>query len=256
MAEKKYRADELLVAQGLCLDTKEAAVLIMSGKVRTGPDHVVKKTSEMYPESTELIVEKPYPYVSRGAEKLLPALDKYLPDLSGMTALDVGASTGGFTDLMLQRGAVKVHAVDAGRGQLHLKLRNDPRVVCHEQTNARKLPPNFLPEPAEVVTMDVSFISVTAILPAIDPLLKPDGWAFLLVKPQFEAPREQVEKGGVVRDKSVIAECVNKVADFCREKLNWQAIDRIPSPIHGPKGNREVMTVFRKPDKKQKALIE
>jgi 23S rRNA (cytidine1920-2'-O)/16S rRNA (cytidine1409-2'-O)-methyltransferase len=241
---KKIRADSLLVSKKLCDSEKEAKTLIMAGKVRIGADHVILNASIFLPEDADIIVEQPSPYVSRGAYKLKPALDKYLPDLTGMTALDVGASTGGFTDLMLQYGADKVYTVDSGRGQLHSKLRTDPRVSCHEKVNARLLKTDFLPEKVNIITMDVSFISATAILPAVSQFLKPDGWAFILVKPQFEAPKRDVETGGVVRSESVREACVKKVCDFAVNELNWQNKTVIPCPITGPKGNLEFIAVF------------
>lgn len=244
-SEKKERADILLEKAGLCNSREEAAKLILSGKVRIGRDHLVRKTSELYPADTEFIVAEDSQYVSRGAYKLLPAIDKYLPDMSGLVALDVGASTGGFTDLMLQRNARKVYTVDSGRGQLHLKLRNDERVVVYEQTNARLLKENFLPEKVDALTMDLSFISVTAVLPAVNTFLKKSSWTFILVKPQFEAPKNKVEKGGVVREQNVIDECIGKVCVFCENELSWIKKDIIPSPIKGPKGNQEYIAVFR-----------
>lgn len=243
--EKKGRADILLERAGFCNCREEAAKLILSGKVRIGNDHLVRKTSELYPDDTEFTVSEDNQYVSRGAYKLLPAIDKYLPDMSGLVALDVGASTGGFTDLMLQRNARRVYAVDSGRGQLHLKLRRDERVVVHEQTNARLLKENFLPEKADVLTMDLSFISVTAVLPAVNAFLKKGARAFILIKPQFEAPKNKVEKGGVVREQNVIDECIGKVCNFCEKELSWIKNDIIASPIKGPKGNQEYIAVFR-----------
>jgi len=243
---KKYRADELLVENGLCADLKEAARFILAGQVRIGKDHLVKKASEKYTSDVVFELENKSPYVSRGAYKLMPALDKYLPSMDGLLALDIGASTGGFTDLMLQRGASKVYTVDSGRGQLHQKLRNDPRVVCHEKVNARYMETGFIPEKVDAITMDVSFISVTSVLPAANGFLKDSGIAFILIKPQFEAGRENVGKGGVVRDESVINACIEKVKAFASAQLRWENLDVISSPIKGPKGNQEYMAVFKK----------
>lgn len=242
--KKKIRADQLMCLRELCDSTAEAAVLILAGKVRSNADHVIRKTAEMLPEDSPLSVDTPCPYVSRGAYKLQPALEKYQPDLNGKIAMDIGASTGGFTDLMLQHGAVKIYAIDSGRGQLHDRLRRDPRVVSHERTNARELPADFIPESVDLVTMDVSFISATALLPAAARFLKPGGYAFILVKPQFEAPREQVERGGVVRDPDTIRRCQEKVIAAAAE-LGWSHCETIVSPITGPKGNRESICVFR-----------
>jgi len=241
---RQIRADELLVRRNQAESPAAAAILIMAGEVRRNADHVITKPSQLLPEDTELIVNTPCPYVSRGAFKLEPALEKFLPDLHDLVGLDVGASTGGFTDLMLQRGAIRVYAIDSGRGQLHERLRRDPRVICHEQTNARLLSADFLPEKVDLVTMDVSFISATALMPAAAMFLRGGGWAFILVKPQFEAERRQVEAGGVVRDQTVIQECIAKVVRAGLE-LGWSHLDSIASPITGPKGNQEYIAIFR-----------
>lgn len=243
---KKERADVLLHRLGMCESREQAKRLILAGAVRTSADHVVKKASEMVAADADFIIKQNSPYVSRGAYKLLPALEKYLPDLNQLSGLDVGASTGGFTDLMLQKGARKVYTVDSGTGQLHFKLREDPRVVCHEKVNARYLEEDFLPELVQVITMDVSFISVTKILPAVNKLLKKDGLAFILVKPQFEAGREFVERGGVVKSEKVRQECVEKVVEFAEAECSWKVLEVIASPIKGPKGNQEYMCVFKK----------
>ncbi len=241
----KLRADLLLVEQGLAESRGQAQKLIMAGLVRATADHVVQRSSDTFESGTLLSVDQPLQYVSRGAEKLLPALERHLPDLTGLIGLDIGASTGGFTDLMLQRGAVKVYAVDAGHGQLHWKLRQDPRVINLENTNARYLSTTEVPEPAQVLTMDVSFISVTKVLPAAAALLASGAWAFVLVKPQFEAERHEIAKGGVVRDDTVRERVAAEVSAFVRETLGWQHLDTMPSPIAGPKGNREIVIVCR-----------
>ena len=242
----KTRADILLAEQGLCESREQAKRLILAGKVRIGTDRVIQKASEMLDGGTVLNIEETCPYVSRGAYKLLPALEKHLPDLAGLVCLDVGASTGGFTDLMLQHGASRVYAVDVGTAQLHSKLRDDPRVISRENVNARYLDETFLPEKADVMTMDISFISVMKVLPAANRLLKPGGLAFILVKPQFEAGRKDVEKGGVVRNEAVRSRCVNEVVNFAENELSFSLMEVIPSPILGPKGNQEFMAVFRK----------
>ena len=240
---KKKRVDILLLQNGLCLSVEEARKNIMAGLVRIGNDFVVRNSSDMFYVNTVFTVDQPCRYVSRGAFKLLPAMDKYLPDLAGKKAVDIGASTGGFTDLMLQKGAVKVYAVDVGHGQLHLRLRQDPRVVCMEKVNARHFSSDSLPEKVDVLTMDVSFISVTKILPAVNKVLLPHSWAFILIKPQFEAERFQVERGGVVRDENVINDCIFKVQSFVEKELGWSKLDVIKSPILGPKGNQEHILV-------------
>jgi len=243
---KRRRVDELLCERELCESREEAAKLVMAGMVRTGPDSVVSKASELLPENVELSVERPSPYVSRGAYKLIDALDRRLPSLTGLICLDVGASTGGFTDLMLQRGASKVYAADVGKGQLHLKLRKDPRVVCLEGVNARGLSETKVPERIDALSADVSFISVTKVLGPCDKLLKPGAWAFILVKPQFESDSWDAP-GGVVREESVRKASVEKVRLFAESSLGWSFVEAEPCKIKGPKGNQEYMAVFRKP---------
>jgi 23S rRNA (cytidine1920-2'-O)/16S rRNA (cytidine1409-2'-O)-methyltransferase len=158
----------------------------------------------------------------------------------------VGASTGGFTDLMLQTGAARVYTVDSGKGQLHEKLRKNQKVICHEKVNARYLESGFLPEKIDVLTIDVSFISVTRVIPPVDKFLKKNGIAFILVKPQFEAERKNVMKGGVVKSTRIRAECVEKVSVFAEKQVGWRFIESLESPVTGPKGNRELMCVFFK----------
>jgi 23S rRNA (cytidine1920-2'-O)/16S rRNA (cytidine1409-2'-O)-methyltransferase len=240
---KKDRADSLLLKNGFCYTIEEARKKIMLGLVRIGNDFVIRNSSDIFYENTTFNVGKSCQYVSRGAFKLLPALNKYLPDLAGKKAIDIGASTGGFTDLMLQKNAIKVYAVDVGRGQLHLRLRNDPKVICMEKINARYFTENSLPEKVDILTMDVSFISVTKILSAVNKVLLPRSWAFILIKPQFEAERFQVEKGGVVRNKNVINDCILKVQYFVEKELGWSRLDIIKSPVLGPKGNQEYVLV-------------
>ncbi|MCM8530619.1 MAG: TlyA family RNA methyltransferase [Lentisphaeraceae bacterium] len=242
---KKFRADELLVERALCESIEEARKYIMAGQVRGGNDRVIQKASEMLPLEQALFLDLPLPYVSRGALKLKPALEKYIPDPSGLVALDLGSSTGGFTDLMLQSGVSKVFAVDVGTGQLHYKLRTDDRVVSMEQTNARTLTSEQVPELVDIVTSDVSFISVTKILTSASSLMKEGAYAFILVKPQFEVPRSQVGDG-VIRDEALRLEMVEKVKSFAEENLSWKTIDVLPSDLKGPKGNQEYVVVFRK----------
>lgn len=241
---KKKRADELLYEHGHCESTADAALLIMEGKVRSNPDSVVRKPSEMFPADTVLLVDQGSGFVSRGALKLQKALEKFAPDLHGRVAVDIGASTGGFTDLMLSHGAEKVYAVDVGKGLLHWKLRTDPRVVCLEGVNARALPADTVPGGADLLSMDVSFISATRILPAADAVLKSGAMAFILVKPQFEAPREDVPPGGVVADPAVRQAALDKVCSAA-QSLGWQLIEAADSPLRGPRGNLEYVAVFR-----------
>jgi len=186
------------------------------------------------------------PYVSRGGQKLEAALRHFQLDVRGAVCADIGASTGGFTDCLLQAGAAKVYALDVGRGQLHTRLRSDPRVVLREGVNARHLGPSELPEPVSVMVLDVSFISLTQVLPATLQRLAPGGVTVALVKPQFEAGRAQVGKGGVVRDDRVRAEALARVRQRM-EELGLVPIGALDSPIHGPAGNREILLVSRKP---------
>jgi 23S rRNA (cytidine1920-2'-O)/16S rRNA (cytidine1409-2'-O)-methyltransferase len=237
--KKKYRADSLLLTKKYFEDIDEAKKYILCGKVRIGKDRVINKPTELLPENTVFNIVDSCPYVSRGAFKLLPALDKYLPNLKGKVGLDVGSSTGGFTDLMLQRGVERVYAVDSGTAQLHYKLRQNPKVISMEQTNARHFNEHSLPEKVNVMTMDVSFISVTKILPALTELFHNHSFGFVLIKPQFELPKNLIEKGGVVKTEELRMQSVNKVKNFIRENFNWNIVEVIPSPIKGPKGNQE-----------------
>jgi 23S rRNA (cytidine1920-2'-O)/16S rRNA (cytidine1409-2'-O)-methyltransferase len=228
----KKRLDVLLVERGLAESRAQAQALVIAGRVR-GYD----KPGTQVDEGSELEVERPPPYVSRGGEKLANALNAFGVDPAGRDCLDVGASTGGFTDVLLQRGAARVIAVDVGYGQLHERLRADPRVVVLERTNARAL--RELPFAPELVVCDVSFISVRIALPAALALAK-HGWeAVVLVKPQFEAGRSEVGKGGVVRDVAVRQRVVREIAEAA---LGWggQAVGAVDSGLPGPKGNREV----------------
>ena len=240
------RADILLFESGRCESRELSRRLIMEGRVRVGSDRIVRKPSELYPVDTDFTLRDVDSYVSRGAYKLLPSLEKHLPDLTDLACLDVGASTGGFTDLMLRRGARIVYCVDSGRGQLHGKLRDDPRVVSSERTNARHLSDDFLPELVDVLTMDVSFISATLLLKPTVKFLKKDGFAFILVKPQFEAGRENVGVGGVVRSEQVRSETIDKVVSFAESETGLKLLNVSPSPIKGPKGNQEFIAAFRK----------
>jgi len=243
---KKIRADQLAVDQQLFESVDIAKRHVMAGNLRIGSDYVVKNPSELISVDTQLVLNLPCPYVSRGAYKLIPAFDSHLPVLRDLIGLDVGASTGGFTDLMLQRGAKKVYTIDVGRGQLHQKLRLDPRVVCHEQVNARSLAPDFIPEKVDLMTMDVSFISVKKVLPSVNAFLKENGMAFILIKPQFEAQKHEIMQGGVVKDESIRQKYIDDVLLFAKDELNWHSVEVIPSPIKGPKGNQEYLAVFTK----------
>ena len=216
---KKIRADELLFRSGKAESRSQAKILIMAGKVRSGPDSLIAKPAQMLPETTELFVESPPRFVSRGGEKLAGALERFGVPVSGLNALDIGASTGGFTDCLLQNGAASVVCVDVGHGQLHAKLRNDPRVVSFEKVNARRLDETTLPrESYDLVVGDLSFISLKKVLIPAWNRTEEGGALIMLIKPQFEASREEVSKtGGVIRDPAVHERVVAEILAFAEE---------------------------------------
>jgi len=239
---KKIRADILLAASGLVKTRQEAQRRILGGDVWLG-DKRITKAGTLLPVNAELrLTGTALPYVSRGGIKLAAALTSFAIDVEGRIALDVGASTGGFTDCLLQHGASRVYAVDVGYGQLAWKLRQDPRVVVIERTNARYLTRKEIPEPIDITTIDVSFISVKKILPSILPLLAPSAIAIILVKPQFEVGKGEVGKGGIVKDPEKHRRVMDDIADFC-EELGFRIQGYCPSPILGAKGNREFLLV-------------
>ncbi len=239
---RKRRADLLLVERGLAESREKAQALIMAGVVYASGQKVTKPGA-LLPSDTPLEVRESLPYVSRGGLKLAHALDTFGLCPSGMVALDVGASTGGFTHCLLQRGARKVYALDVGHGQLHYKLRQDPRVVVMEGVNARY--PFQLPELVDLVTMDVSFISVTLVLPSVAEHLKPGGYIIVLVKPQFEARREEVGRGGVVRDPVIHAAVLGRIIAWAVNQ-GFRFRNLTPSPILGDAGNREFFLLLQK----------
>jgi 23S rRNA (cytidine1920-2'-O)/16S rRNA (cytidine1409-2'-O)-methyltransferase len=231
LAWMKKRLDVLLVERGLAESRAQAQALVLAGLV-----HGYDKPGHQVSEDAELAVERPPRYVSRGGEKLANALEQLNVELDGRDAIDVGASTGGFTDYLLQHGVGRVIAVDVGYGQLHPKLRNDPRVTVLERTNARELAE--LPFAPDLLVCDVSFIGVRLVLPPVLQLLQPGWEAVVLVKPQFEAGREEVGKGGVVRDSEIHRRVLREVVDAA---LGWEAttVGVVDSGLPGPKGNRE-----------------
>jgi 23S rRNA (cytidine1920-2'-O)/16S rRNA (cytidine1409-2'-O)-methyltransferase len=236
----KVRADQLLVQRGLAESRTRAQALILSGNVFAG-DRRVAKAGDLLPDDAELIVKgRDHPWVSRGGIKLDHGLSHFGFEVAGSIALDVGSSTGGFTDVLLSRGAEKVYAVDVGTNQLAWKLRSDPRVIVHEQTNARDLTREIIPEPIDIVVCDASFISLAKVLDAAIDLAKPDARLIALVKPQFEAGREEVGKGGVIRDPAVHQRVCDEAAEWVRSK-GWQVLGIVPSPITGPEGNVEFL---------------
>jgi 23S rRNA (cytidine1920-2'-O)/16S rRNA (cytidine1409-2'-O)-methyltransferase len=236
----KIRADQLLVTRGLAESRTRAQALIMAGAVFSG-DKKLSKAGDLLAEDAPLEVRgKDHPWVSRGGIKLDHGLTHFGFDVSGAVALDVGSSTGGFTDVLLSRGAAKVYAVDVGTNQLAWKLRQDPRVVVHEQTNARSLDSSIIPEPVDIVVCDASFISLAKVLEAPLRLAKRDAKLVALVKPQFEARRQEIGKGGVVRDAAVHARVVAEAKTWV-EAQSWTVLGITPSPITGPEGNVEFL---------------
>lgn len=236
----KVRADELLVKQGLVESRAKAKAMIVAGEVHAG-DRAITKPSELLDPAIGLELREKLPFVSRGGFKLDHAMSEFEIDVSGMVAADIGASTGGFTDVLLQRGVIRVYAIDVGYGQLDYRLRTDPRVVAMERVNARHL--ESLPEPVGFICIDVSFISLEHILPVAARLLHIDGQVVALVKPQFEAGREMVGKGGVVRDERVRRQTVERVVGFAAlVGLGLAGLTR--SPITGPAGNEEFLAQF------------
>ena len=236
----KVRADQLLVARGLAESRTRAQALILAGSVFVG-DKRVAKAGDMLAEEAELTLKgRDHPWVSRGGIKLDHGLTHFHFDVCGAVALDVGSSTGGFTDVLLTRGAAKVYAVDVGTNQLAWKLRSDPRVILHEQTNARDLTAEIIPEPVDIVVCDASFISLRKVLDRALDLARPGAKLVALVKPQFEAGREEVGKGGVVRDPAVHERVCREAAKWV-ESRGWRLLGTEPSPITGPEGNIEFL---------------
>ena len=243
---KKTRLDILLVERNLAPSREKAKTLIMSGEVFVNGQRE-DKPGTSFAEDAEIEVKaaKPFPYVSRGGLKLEKAVQTFGLDLSGKTCLDIGASTGGFTDVMLQNGAEHVYAIDVGYGQLAWKLREDPRVTVMEKTNIRYVVPEDIGEQAGFASADVSFISLTKVLPAVRELLEDGAEMVCLIKPQFEAGREQVGKKGVVRDPAVHREVIEKIVAFAEEN-GFQPLELSFSPIRGPEGNIEYLLHLRK----------
>jgi 23S rRNA (cytidine1920-2'-O)/16S rRNA (cytidine1409-2'-O)-methyltransferase len=237
---KKLRADQLLVSRGLAESRSRAQALIMAGVVFSG-ERKLAKAGEMLAEDAALEVRgKDHPWVSRGGIKLEHGLEHFGFDVTGAVALDVGSSTGGFTDVLLSRGAAKVYAVDVGTNQLAWKLRQDARVVVLEQTNARYLTSEQVPEAVDVLVCDASFISLAKVLEAPLKLAKANAKLVALIKPQFEAGREEVGKGGVVRDPAVHERVCAEVTSWVQSQ-GWAVLGVTPSPITGPEGNVEFL---------------
>lgn len=236
----RKRLDLILVERELADSRQQAQSLIMAGQVMVD-GWVVDKPGTRVPQEADIALQATRPYVSRGGLKLEAALDRFAIEVAGVIAADVGASTGGFTDCLLQRGAYKVYAIDVGYGQLAWRLRNDPRVVVMERVNVRYL--KGLPEPVDLATVDVSFISLELVLPAVVGFLKPDGDIVALIKPQFEAGRKQIGKGGVVKDPAVHRAVLRKVLLWA-EGHGLRVHGLMTSPLKGPAGNVEFLVHF------------
>ena len=241
MAMAKRRADQLLVEQGLAESRAKAQALILAGLVSADGRRVDKPGTALPAETPLALAGRDHPWVSRGGLKLAFALDHFAIDIAGAVALDIGASTGGFTDVLLTKGARRIYAVDVGRGQLAWKLRQDPRVVVREGVNARHLSPAEIGEPVDLITCDASFIGLATLLPA--PLSLAAGRAQLvaLIKPQFEAGPKKVGKGGVVRDPGVHKAVCDRIAAWVAAQPGWHVIGIAESPVLGPAGNREFL---------------
>jgi 23S rRNA (cytidine1920-2'-O)/16S rRNA (cytidine1409-2'-O)-methyltransferase len=236
----KVRADQLLVDNGLAESRARAQALILAGLVYLG-DRKVEKAGQQVPADADLDVRgRDHPWVSRGGIKLAHALEEFAIDVTGFVAIDVGSSTGGFTDVLLSNGAAKVYAVDSGTNQLAWKLRSDDRVIVHEQTSARILTDAHIPEAVDIIVCDASFISLAKVLEKPIGFAKPDAHLVALIKPQFEARREEVGKNGVVRDPAIHERVCIEVQDWVREQ-GWTVAGLAQSPITGPQGNVEFL---------------
>ena len=241
----KERLDRLLVIRGLAETRARAQALVLAGQVFSGGQRL-EKSGQLVDADAPLSLKETLPFVGRGGLKLAAALDYFGIEVQGRTCLDIGASTGGFTDCMLQRGARRVVAVDVGYGQLDWSLRQDPRVDVREKINARYLSPEDFDCRFDLIVVDVSFISLTMILPVVPPLAVPSGVVIVLIKPQFEVGKGQVGKGGIVRDAETQARVVDEIVRFA-ERLGMQSRGSIESPILGAEGNREFLACFDLP---------
>ena len=241
---KKLRLDQLLVAQGLFASREQAQRAVMAGEIKIGT-RVAAKPSQLLEPDVAITVKPTQKYVGRGALKLESALNHFKIDAQGKVGLDIGASTGGFTDCLLQRGGAKVYAVDVGHGQLDWKLRNDPRVIVLEKLNARFLSREHIPEFVDLCVIDVSFISLTLILPNALSLITPDGMILVLIKPQFELQRADVGRGGIVRDPELQQRAQDKIVAFVTG-LGHVVTGIVPSAIKGMDGNQEFFACLRK----------
>jgi 23S rRNA (cytidine1920-2'-O)/16S rRNA (cytidine1409-2'-O)-methyltransferase len=246
-APKRLRADQALVERGLAESRTRAQALILAGVVYSRERRIDKPGTLLSAEAPLVVKGRDHPWVSRGALKLLGALERFAIDPQGLVCLDVGASTGGFTEILLDRGAARVYAVDVGRGQLAWKLRNDPRVEVREGVNARYLSAEEVPEPIDLLVCDASFIGLRTLLPAPLALVKPGGRAIALIKPQFEVGKGRVGKGGVVRDPALHEEVCDEITRWFEAEQGWDVLGLAESPNTGPKGNKEFLIAARQP---------
>ena len=242
----RIRADQLLVVRGLAESRARAQALILAGKVFTANRRIDKAGQQLAPDTELEVRGQDHPWVSRGGVKLAHALQHFAPSPAGRICLDIGASTGGFADVLLAHGAAKVHAVDVGHGQLAWKLRTDPRVVVHEKTNARYLTADVIPDPIAALTCDASFIGLATLLPASLALCAPGAWAIALIKPQFEAGPDAVGRKGVVRDPAVHRAVCERIHAWWDALPGWHVLGITESPITGPEGNREFLIAAAK----------
>ncbi|MCE3222659.1 MAG: tly [Nitrospira sp.] len=241
----RERLDRVLVSRGLVASREDAARLILAGLVHVDGVVVDKAAKPILTDADVMVAGRASPYVGRGGEKLAAALDQFQVDPKGMICFDVGCSTGGFTDCLLQRDAARVYAVDVGYGQFDWRLRQDPRVSLKERTNIRYLAAGFIRDPIDLIVIDVSFISLTLVLPCVVPYLEGSGCVITLIKPQFEVGKGLVGRGGIVRDDGLREGAAGKVVT-CADQLGMELAGRMESPIEGRKGNRELLAWFRR----------
>ena len=240
-ADKKLRLDQLLVERGLAESRAKAQALILAGKVFSGERRLDKAGTTVASDIAIEVRGAEHPWVSRGALKLIRGLDHFALDVAGKVAIDVGSSTGGFTEVLLARGAAKVYAVDVGRGQLAWTLRNDPRVVVMEGVNARRLTPEDLAEAPQIIVCDASFIGLEVVLPAALALATQDALLIALIKPQFEVGKGRVGKGGIVRDPALHVEVCERIGNWLSNTMGWRVLGITESPITGQDGNKEFL---------------
>jgi len=245
MPSPSSRADVFLVEHGYARTRAEAQEAIEAGKVFDGGRRIIKPSQHLN-ETSRIKYERAHPFVSRGALKLAAALNHFQLTPRGRVCVDIGASTGGFSEVLLMHGAKKIFAVDVGHGQLDPKIANNPRVISLERTNARELSPKLIPEAPEAIVADVSFISLKLALPKVLTLAAPDAWLIALVKPQFEVGKAHIGKGGIVRDEAVQEAALADIAAWLPENPGWSVTGSIPSPVKGGDGNREFLLAARK----------